>query len=63
MAKLRKSLNIVKKCFNKGDIIQTEVNITKLYDDIDLKMVLNKKDYIKSCLGQFKKIIYLINIM
>ena len=60
LAKLRKSLNIVKKCFNKEDIIQTEVNITKLYDDIDLKMVLNKNDYIKSCLGQFKKIIYLI---
>ena len=60
LAKLRKSLNIVKKCFNKDDIIQTEVNIDKLYDSIDLKMALNKNDYIKSCMGLFRKIIYLI---
>jgi hypothetical protein len=60
LAKLRKSLNIVKKCFNKEDIIQTEVNIDKLYDKIDLKMALNKNDYIKSCMGLFRKIIYLI---
>jgi len=60
LAKLRKSLNIVKKCFNKEDIIQTEVNIDKLYDSIDLKMALNKNDYIKSCMGLFRKIIYLI---
>ena len=61
LAKLRKSLNIVKNCFNKEDIFQTEVNINKLYDSIDLKMTVNKNDYIKSCMGLFRKIIYLIN--
>ena len=60
LAKLRKSLNIVRKCFNKDDIVQTEVNINKLYDNIDLRMTLNKNDYIKSCIGLFRKVIYLI---
>ena len=60
LAKLRKSLNIVKNCFNKEDIFQTEVNINKLYDVIDLKMTVNKNEYIKSCMGLFRKIIYLI---
>ena len=60
MAKLRKSLKIVQKCFNKEDIVQTEVNINKLCDTIDLKMTINKKEYIKSCMGLFRKVIYLI---
>ena len=60
LAKLRKSINIVKNCFNKQDIFQTEVNINKLYDEIDLKMTINKNDYYKSCIGLFRKIIYLV---
>ena len=60
LAKLRKSLNIVKKCFDTDDILQTELNINKLYDTVDLKMIINKKDYIKSCMGLFRKIIFLI---
>ena len=60
LAKLRKSINIVKKCFNKQDILQTEVNINKLYDEKDLRMTINKNDYLESCMGLFKKIIDLI---
>ena len=60
LAKLRKSINIVKKCFNKEDILQTEVSINKIYDTIDLKISINKNDYIKTCLGLFRKIINLI---
>ena len=60
MAKLRRSLNIAKNSFNKDGISQIEVSINKLNDATDLKITINKKDYIKSCIGLFRKIIYLI---
>ena len=60
LAKLRKSINIVKNCFSKQDIFQTEVNINKIYDEIDLKMAINKNDYLDSCMELFHEIIYLI---
>ena len=37
MAKLRKSLNSIKKSFDKEELNQTEVNINKLYAALDLK--------------------------
>ena len=60
LAKLRKSLNITKKCFDKGEIMRTEVNIDKLFRNLDLKMTVNQMSYQKSCMGLFRKIIYLI---
>ena len=60
MAKLRKSLNSIKKSFDKEELNQTEVNINKLYAALDLKMIVNKNIYHKSCTGLFRKIIYLI---
>ena len=60
LAKLRKSLNITKKCFDKGEIMRTEVNIDKLFGNLDLKMTVDQMSYQKSCMGLFRKIIYLI---
>jgi len=60
LAKLRKSLNITKKCFDKGEFARTEVNIDKLFGNLDLKMTVNQMSYQKSCMGLFRKIIYLI---
>ena len=59
LAKLRKSFEIINDLFCK-DIIQTEININKIYENTDLKMSVNKSDYEKSCLNVFKKIISLI---
>ena len=60
LAKLRKSLHITKKCFDKGEIVRTEVNIDKLFGNLDLKMAVTEMSYQKSCIGLFRKIIYLI---
>ena len=47
-----------KKYFYKTN--QTEINIEKLYKNIDLKMALNKIDYERACNDQFQKIYELI---
>ena len=60
LAKLRKALNDVKNSFDKADLNQNEININKLSGNFDLKMTINKKTYYKSCMGLFRKIIYLI---
>ena len=60
LIKLRKSLNIVKNCFDKNEIVQTEVNIDKLFGNLDLKLSVNESNYQKSCMGLFRKIIYLL---
>ena len=54
LAKLRKSCEIAKRYFYKKN--QTEINIEQLYDNIDLKMALNKSDYEKSCNIYFQQI-------
>ena len=54
LAKLRKSFEMAKKYFYKKN--QTEIKIQKLYDNIDLKMDLNKSDYEKSCNIFFQQI-------
>ena len=58
LAKLRKSCEMAKKYFYKTN--QTEINIEKLYKNIDLKMALNKIDYERVCNDQFQKIYELI---
>ena len=60
LAKLRKSLNIVKKNFDKEKMEQTEVNINKLFGTLDLKMTVNQIVYQKSCITFFQKILFLI---
>ena len=49
---------MAKKYFYKTN--QTEINIEKLYKNIDLKMALNKIDYERVCNDQFQKIYELI---
>jgi len=58
LAKLRKSCEMAKKYFYKTN--QTEINIEKLYKNIDLKMALNKIDYERACNDQFQEIYELI---
>ena len=58
MAKLRTACETAKKYFYKTS--QTEINIQKLYDNIDLKMNLNEMDYERSCSQYFEKINELI---
>ena len=60
LAKLRKSLNNAKICFDKEETNQAEITINKFYGSLDLKMTINKNIYYKSCIGLFRKIIYLI---
>ena len=52
LAKLRKSCEEAEKYFYKKN--QTEINIQKLYDNVDLKMTLNKNDYEHACNDQFQ---------
>ena len=58
LSKLRRSCNIAKNYFDKNPEIQ--IKVSKLYGDIDLKMILNKSDYEKACGNLFKKINELI---
>ena len=58
LAKLRKSCEIDKKYFYKKN--QSEINIHNLYDNISLKMTLNKADYERACNTQYQQIIELI---
>ena len=60
LAKLRKLISNAKINFDKEEINQTELNINKLYGSLDIKMTLNKSNYYKSCIGSFRKIIYLL---
>ena len=60
LSKIRKVLNNVKNCFDKAEINQNEININKLFGNFDLKLVINKNIYLKSCMVLFRKIIYLI---
>ena len=58
LSKLRRSCNIAKNYFDKNPQIQ--IKVSKLYGDIDLKMILIKSDYEKACNDLFKKINELI---
>ena len=59
LAKLRKSFEIVKNLFFKNTI-QTEININKIYGNVDLKMSINKSDYDNLFINIIKKIILFI---
>ena len=54
--RLRISCKKVEEFFNKNEINQTEININKFYDKIDLKIIINRKDYHKCCCKYFEKI-------
>ena len=58
LAKLRRSCSIAKNYFDKNPQIQ--IKVSKLYGDIDLKMILIKNDYEKACGDLFIKINLLI---
>ena len=58
LAKLRRSCSIAKNYFDKNPQIQ--IKVSKLYGDIDLKMILIKNDYEKACSDLFIKINLLI---
>ena len=55
LAKLRKSCNTAEKIFKENSHVEIKVN--KLYDTMNLKMILNKIDYEKVCDTLYKKII------
>ena len=55
LAKLRKSCNTAEKIFKENSHVEIKVN--KLYDTMNLKMILNKIDYEKVCDALYKKII------
>ena len=54
LAKLRRSCNTAETIFNENSHVEIKVN--KLYDTLDLKMILNKSDYEKACENLYKKI-------
>ena len=58
LAKLHRSCSIAKKCFEKTS--QIEIKVSKLYENIDLKIILNKNDYEKASSELYKKINLLI---
>ena len=58
LAKLHRSCSIAKKCFEKTS--QIEIKVSKLYENIDLKIILNKTDYEKASSELYKKINLLI---
>ena len=58
LAKLRRSCSIAKNHFDKNP--QIEIKVSKLYEDIDLNMILIKSDYEKACNDLFIKINILI---
>lgn len=58
LAKLHRSCSIAKKCFEKTS--QIEIKVSKLYENIDLKIILNKTDYEKASSELYKKINILI---
>ena len=55
LAKLRKSCELAESSF--GHSSKTEIYISKLYDSIELKMIVNKTDYEKSCIKFYEQII------
>ena len=55
LAKLRKSCNTAEKIF--GENSHVEIKVNKLYETMNLKMILNKIDYEKVCENLYKEII------
>ena len=60
LARIRKALNETKKKFDKEEITQTQININRLFGNIDLKIILNLDNYYTACIGLFRKIVFLI---
>ena len=58
--RLKISCKKVEEFFNKSKVNQTEININKFYDKIDLKIIINRNDYNKCCSKYFEKIKELI---
>ena len=54
--RLKISCKKVEDFFNQNKINQTEININEYYDKIDLKIIINRKDYNKCCSKYFEKI-------
>ena len=54
LAKLRRSCITAEKIFEENSHVEIKVN--KLYENYDLKMILNKSDYEKVCDDLYKKI-------
>ena len=55
LAKLRRSCITAEKIFEENAHVEIKVN--KLYENYDLKMILNKSDYEKVCDNLYKKIL------
>ena len=54
LAKLRKSCELAESSFECSP--KTEIYISKLYDFIELKMIVNKSDYEKACMKFYEQI-------
>ena len=60
LAKIRKAINDTKKKFDNEEIEQIEVNINRLFGNIDLKINIKIDNYYSISLDFFTKIIFLI---
>ena len=60
LSRIRKALIEVKNKFDKNEVNQIEININRLFGNIDLKMSMKIDNYYTVCMGYFRKIIFLI---
>jgi molecular chaperone DnaK (HSP70) len=54
--RLKISCKKVEEFFNKNKVNQTEININKFYDKLDLKIIISRNHYNKCCSKYFEKI-------
>ena len=60
LSRIRKALIDVKNKFDKNEVNQIEININRLFGNIDLKMSMKIDNYYTVCMDYFRKIILLI---
>ena len=62
LSKIRNSINLIKDNFenNEDNTSKQEINIKKLLNELDINSNIDKNMYQKSCVGLFRKIIYLL---
>ena len=60
LSRIRKALIDAKNKFDKDELKQVEININRLFGNIDLKMSMKIENYYNVCMGYFRKIIFLI---
>ena len=60
LSRIRKALIDVKNKFDKNEVNQIEININRLFGNIDLKMSMKIDNYYTVCMDYFRKIIFLI---